>query len=103
MKEIKDKHLEEINTPNYMWVTYKTDSSILAAIEKKTFHYDDYKFKVARAQHPTDIKFENREISPTSHRWRKYCFTIFVVFLGIAFFFTGNYLIERMQIISFMQ
>lgn len=56
-----------------------------------------------RAQHPTDIKFENREILPSRFRIRKILFVIVVVILGIAFFFCGNYLVARMQIISFMQ
>ena len=31
MKELKDKHMDEINTPNYMWVTFKSDTTIQAA------------------------------------------------------------------------
>ena len=103
MKEIKDEHLDKLNTPNYMWVTFKTDTSVQAALNQKKFKFGERKFRVERAQHPTDIKYENREISPASHAQRKYCFATFVTLLGVAFFFTGNYLIERMQIISFMQ
>lgn len=40
MKDIKDKHLDELNTPNYMWVTFKNDSAVHAAREKKTFYFD---------------------------------------------------------------
>ena len=86
-----------------MWVTFKTDTSVLKALKQKKFEFDDTSFTVKRAQHPTDIKFENREISPTSYRYRKYTFVAFVVLLGVAFFFSSNYLLERMQIISFMQ
>ena len=95
--------MDEINTPNYMWVTYKSDTSVQAAFSKKEFKFDEHTFKVKRAQHPTDIKFENREISPANHANRKCCFILTVIILGIAFFFCGNWLVTRMQIISFMQ
>ena len=103
MKELKDNHLDEINTPNYMWVTYKSDTSVQAAFSKKKFKFDEHEFVVKRAQHPTDIKFENREISPANHKSRKCCFIIFVVIFGIIFFFCGNWLVMKMQVISFMQ
>jgi len=93
MKQVKDEHLDELNTPNYMWMTFKTDVGIMGALDHKTFKFGNHKFTVKRAQHPTDIKFENREISAASHTNRKRCFTLTVFLLGIVFFFAGNWLV----------
>jgi len=102
MKKLKDEHLDELNVPNYMWVTFKTDVGIQGALSQKKFKFGEHEFTLVRAQHPTDIKFENREISEKSHKKRKCVFILIVVLFGILFFFCGNWLVMRMQIISFM-
>ena len=104
LTDLKNAHLEEFNTPNYMWVTFKHDVAINAALKKKTFKMGDSSFDLTRAQHPSDIKFENREVSNGSRNTRKYLslFVISIVF-GLGFICCGSYFIKRMQIISFLR
>ena len=37
MVQIKKENFEKINTPNYMWVTFKKDAGIYAACDLKKF------------------------------------------------------------------
>lgn len=37
MNQIKNENFEEINTPNYMWVTFKKDAGIYATLDLKKF------------------------------------------------------------------
>ena len=60
MNDIKNENLEELNTPNWMWVTFAEDIAFHAALEEKRFKFQDNELKLKRAQHPSDIKYENR-------------------------------------------
>ena len=42
MKELKDSHLDELNTPNYMWITFKSESTIQAALDANQFNFDEH-------------------------------------------------------------
>lgn len=104
LTDLKNEHLKRFNEPNYTWITFKNGAGIHAALDKKTFTMYDHEFEVSRALHPTDIKFENREVSVKSFHRRK-CMAKLVILLvfGVGFILLGQYLIKRMQIIGFMR
>lgn len=103
MTAIKNKELNKLTTPNYMWVIFNTGHGAQAAQEKETFKFGTHKFHVKRAPNPTDIKYENVKITKENHSRRKKCALFFVFLFGIAFFFIGQVLIKQMQVIGFMQ
>ena len=37
MTELKNENFDEINTPNYMWVTFKRDAGIYGSLALKKF------------------------------------------------------------------
>ena len=67
------------------------------------FSVYDVKVDLERAQHPSDIKFENREISETGFKIRKWIYITGVVIFCVIFFFLCTFLVQNMQIIGFMQ
>ena len=104
MTTLKNKEFESLSTPNYMWVTFKYDRAIdQAQDDSQSFTVYGKEFKFERAQHPSDIKFENREITESSFKTRKCFYVMGVVLCCIFFFFLCTYLITQMEIISFMQ
>jgi len=97
MTKLKNEHLEEFNTPNYMWVTFKHDVAIQAALTLKTFKMGDNTFNLKRAQHPTDIKFENREFTDAGRNKRKILSILCIaIVFGVGFTMLGTWLIKSM-------
>ena len=39
MNDVKNEKLEELNTPNWMWVTFAEDIAFHAALEEKRFKF----------------------------------------------------------------
>ena len=103
MTELKNKKLEKYCTPNYMWVTFDKGQGQHACIKKKEFEFGSYKFKLKRAQNPTDFMFQNCKMDTDDFKARKRWAKLVVLVFGIAFFICGTILIKRMQIINFMQ
>lgn len=102
MTELKNKKLEKLCTPNYMWVTFVQGEGQLACHGKQNFKFGSHEFRLKRAQNPSDFKFENVKMNKKRHKMRKNMSKCLVVLFGLAFFFVGVALIKRMQIIRFM-
>lgn len=73
-------------------------------MDQRKFSLYGHEFELVRALHPTDIKFENREVTVDLHKKRR-CLAILFIFVvfGIGFTLLGQWLIKRMQIIGFMR
>ncbi len=66
------------------------------------FDHNDEKIEFKRAAHPSDFKFENREIKPEDRTTRLRCAKCFTIFFAIVFALAGTFLIKGMQVIGFM-
>ena len=103
MSKIKDRNFDKIVTPNLMWVTFEMGAGAQAFVRQSNFKFGKYDLKFKRAPHPDDIKFENVEVDPEKRKKNVTMSKMFILLMGIFFFFIGTYLIKEMQIVSFLR
>lgn len=103
MTELKNApgNLEKFTTPNYMWVTFEHGEAKWASI-KRPITVGKHDVQLEDAQHPTDILFHNREITPSRHKIRYGLAICFISLFALFFFFFGTWLIQQMTVISFL-
>ena len=109
--------LEKLNQPNFMWITFADGEAVTAihslAEVAKNQNFDEERrillqldekepIEFKRAAHPSDFKFENREIKPEDRMCRLRTAKCFLVIFALAFGLSGTMLLKGMQIIGFM-
>ncbi len=63
LTEKKNEEFELINTPIYMFCTFLREEAFLMALKENQYKIDGFELEIKRAKQPTNIIWENREIS----------------------------------------
>lgn len=63
LTRLKDENLEKFMRPNTFYVTFKYEDTLVRAVEMGAFDFCEEKIALKRAKEPTNIIWENRDVS----------------------------------------
>ena len=102
MTEYKDAHYHELMQPNTAYCTFKYYQAFQAILNKDGFEYKGEKLLVRRANQPTNVLWENFEMTAGKRKIR-YCFIIlFIVVLGFLYFCFACFAIQLSMVVSYL-
>ena len=70
MTKLKTEKLEKFMRPNTFYVTFKYEDTLQKALAMKEFEFCNGKISLKRAKEPTNIIWENRDITKNERRMR---------------------------------
>ena len=88
LTEEKNNNYEKLIRPNGFFCTFRYETGYHTAIENKNdLEFEGTKFrKISRAPEPSDLIWENKEVTPESRKQRTIGMVIFMIFLGVVYF-----------------
>ena len=68
MTDMKNTNFEKYMRPNTFYVTFKYEDTLVKAVEMKSFELCNETLNLKRAKEPTNIIWENRDVSKTQRK-----------------------------------
>ena len=65
---MKNTNFEKYMRPNTFYVTFKYEDTLVKAVEMKSFELCNETLNLKRAKEPTNIIWENRDVSKTQRK-----------------------------------
>ena len=113
MTDYKDKNFVKLTTPNTAYVTFAYEEAFLKTMESieestdgsstKKLTYDGEELVIKRAYQPTNLLWENFEMTEKERRPRFICAIISLIIFGLAYFTMASYSNQLSRVLSYLK
>ena len=104
LTEEKDMNYDKVTRPNGFFCTFRHEIGYQKAIEiKNKIEFQGYKLKgIKRACEPSDLMWENKEVSPKARKWRTIFMIVFMILLAAVYFLFAVVAIQNQLFINYI-
>ena len=95
MTDMKNENFEELMRPNTFYVTFKYEDTLVAAIKMQKFTFCQEDVVLKRCKDPTNIIWENRDVSKHERKCRGAIVITIMAIILIAFFLFATWALQN--------
>lgn len=94
LTQLKNEKFEKFMRPNTFYVTFKYEDTLVKAIEMKGFEFCGEEVNLKRAKEPTNIIWENRDVSKSQRRIYGIAVITIMAIIVLGFFIFATWALQ---------